>query len=414
LTNIKVTNTLSAKDQSMINKSIILNYLMENYSVSRANIAANLKISPPTVSRIIDELISEGFVLELGKHLSTGGKKAIKLGFNDKSGSVIGVDLGKDRIRIARSDMGGNILEKHVGFKIYYKDKQLLDKVINELKLFIDSIESNGSGDIKLKGICIGIPANIDAKKGVVLSSPLFVDWHDLNLKEIFSEHFEVNVFVENSKNMSVIGEKYIGGEKKYRNFVMLEVGEGVGAGIVIDNQLYRGSSFSAGEVGFIVESAKQLFSTYKIKGAMENIVSPNVLKSEIIKVIEKGKDTSVKDMVGEDLDAITPQMVCKASIDGDKASIDIINNVVENLSIICLNLTLILNPEVIVVGGDILELPEVEKLFLKPIVKIIKKVVPFRPPVIKTASLGIDAGILGCTAFAKSKVLGNLYPYKI
>ena len=415
LPNLKVLNTLSAKHQLHINKSIILHYLMENSSVSRAKIAVDLKISPPTVSKIIDELITEGFVIEKGKDLSTGGKKAIKLGFNNKSGSVIGVDLGKDRIRMVRSDMGGHIIEKHVGFEIYYKDRDLLEKVIKEIQMFIQDIESNSlENDVELKGVCIGIPADIDSDCGVVLGSSLFVNWQNLNLKEIFSQNLEMEVFIENSKNMSAIGEKNLGAGKDYKDFVILEVGEGIGAGIILDDQLYRGSSFSAGEVGFIVYNKKQLYSTYKIKGAMEKSASPNILKRDIIKVITSNKKTLVTELVEGDLSNITPSTVCRAAILGDKASKKIIENSVENLSIIILNLVLILNPEIIVIGGDILELPEVEKLFIEPINQIIKNILPFRTPVIKKASLGVDAGVLGCSIFAISNILGTLYPYKI
>jgi predicted NBD/HSP70 family sugar kinase len=415
VSNFRFLNTLSAKHQVLINKSIILNYLRENFSVSRAKIAIDLKISPPTVSKIIDEFISEGFVIEMGKDLSTGGKKATKLGFNTKNGSVIGVDLGKDRIRIARSDLGGQILEKHVGFEIYYKDKDLLEKITKEIQMFINGIDSNTVGNnIDLKGICVGIPADIDSESGKVLSSSLFADWQDLNLKEIFSKYFNIKIFIENSKDMSAIGEKYLGGGKHYKDFVMLEVGEGIGAGIIIDDQLYKGSSFSAGEVGFFIENKKQLYSTYKIKGSMEKSASPNILKRDIMKIIESNKKTLVTELVGNDLSKINPSIVCKAALLGDKASKKIIKNVVENLSIIVLNLVLVLNPEIIVIGGDILEFPEVGRLFINPIKELIKNIVPFRLPVIKIASLGVDAGVLGCSIFAINNILGTLYPYKI
>jgi len=418
VSNFKFLNTLNSKDQLLINKSIILNYLRENSSASRAKIARDLGISAPTTSKIIDKFISEGFVIELGKDVSTGGKKAIKLGFNTKNGSVIGVDLGKDRIRIARSDLGGQILEKHVGFEIYFKDKVLLKKVKNEIQMFISNIKpdkvSSNNVSTDLKGICIGIPADIDSDSGRVLSSSLFVDWQGLNLKKIFSKHFKMKIFVENSKNMSAIGEKYLGGGKHYKDFVILEVGEGIGAGIIIGDQLYKGSCFSAGEVGFIIENKKGLYSTYKIKGFMEKNASPSILKRDIIRIIESGEKTLVSEIVGGDLNKIRPSIVCEAAVLGDKASTKIIKKIVENLAIIVLNLVLILNPEIIVIGGDMIELPEVEKLFIDPIKEFIKNIVPFKLPVIKTASLGVDAGLLGCSIFAINNILGTQYPYKI
>jgi predicted NBD/HSP70 family sugar kinase len=311
--------------------------------------------------------------------------------------------------------MGGQILEKHVGFKIYYKDKDLLEKVIKEIQMFIDDVELNNSEkNVELKGICIGIPADIDSERGKILSSSLFADWENMNLKEVFSKNLNIKVFIENSKNMSAIGEKNLGAGKDYKDFVILEVGEGIGAGIIIDDQLYRGSSFSAGEVGFIIDDKKQLYSTYKIKGAMEKSASPNILEKDIIKIIKSNKKTMVNELVKGNLNNISSSIVCEAAILGDKASIGIIKNSVEKLSIIVLNLVLILNPEIIVIGGDILELPEVERLFIEPIKEIITNVVPFKNPVIKTASLGVDAGVLGCSIYAISHILGTLYPYKI
>lgn len=415
----KINKSIGPRQQYLINKSIILNYIMENSKfLTRVKIATKLGISPPTVSKIIDEFISEGYVKELGKDDSTGGKKAIRLGFNAKNRSLIGVDLGKDRIRIAWGDLKGNILEKHVGFKIYYKDKDLLDKVIAEIKSFIDEIEKNkdnaGVFRKNLLGLCIGIPADIDPESGKIISTPLFESWEGLNIKEIFSKYFDIRIYIENSKNLSALGEKYLGLGTKHRNFVILEVGEGIGAGIVIDNQLYKGATFSAGEVGFMIGDKKKLYSSYKLKGYMENMASPNVLKRDILKIINSGEKTIVSDLVNNDLTKITPAIVCKAANMGDKHSKKIIKKVVENLATIVLNLILVINPEIIVISGDLTELPNVNNLFTEPIKKLVSNIIPFDLPIIENASLGVDAGISGCLIFALNNLMGNKYPYKI
>ena len=293
--NCKLQNTISSKHQLLMNKSIILNYLMECSPISRAEISKQLNISPPTVSKIIDKFIFEGLVKELGKDKSKGGKKATKICFNSKNGSVIGVDLAKDRIRIVRSDLGRKILEKYVGFKIYYKDESLLDKVIKEINFFINNIEKNhGIEKIPLKGICLGLPADIDSERGIIKGAPLFPNWKNLNLRNILLKNFPTKIFIENSKNMAAIGEKYLGGNKNLKNFVILEIGEGIGAGIIIDDVLYKGSNFSAGEVGFILSSKEQLYTKYEIKGIMEKNSSPGALKTEILGIIKSKQKTLV------------------------------------------------------------------------------------------------------------------------
>ena len=120
VTNFRFLKTLSSKDQLLINKSIILNYLRENPSASRAKIARDIGISAPTTSKIIDEFIYEGFVIELGKNVSTGGKKATKLGFNTKYGSVIARN-----IRLNNSDSKRLRLFGDIGWSL--SQKRMLD-----------------------------------------------------------------------------------------------------------------------------------------------------------------------------------------------------------------------------------------------------------------------------------------------
>jgi len=414
---LRFYNTVSSKLQNEINKSIVFNYLRENKSISRAKVARDLKVSAPTVSKIVDELIREGYIIEVGKDESTGGKRPTQLKFNADIGCVIGVDLGKDRVRMARCNMSGNMLEKHVGFRIFYKDKKLLDKIIKEIRLFIDRTDLNDSKKqkkIPLKAICLGVPADIDIDKGKVKSAALFEGWESLKLKDILAEKFNLPIYIENSKNISAIGENYHGEGRRYKDIVFLEVGEGIGAGIIIDNQIFRGSYSSAGEVGFMVGGIEDLYSTYKIKGYMERVASPGNIGKEAVKAIEDGKKTLIKEVVSNDLTKIDSSIVCKAASLGDSLASEIIKKVVEHLAIITINLILILNPQIIVIGGDICALPEVNKLFTSPLKSIVEKVVPFKIPEIKLSSLDEDAGIMGASFFAVDKLLTEGFPYGI
>ncbi|MBA7509642.1 N-acetylmannosamine kinase [subsurface metagenome] len=414
---LKFYNTVSSKMQNEINKSIVFNYLRENKSISRAKVARDLKISAPTVSKIVDELIRECYLIEIGKDESTGGKRPIQLKFNSDIGCVIGVDLGKDKVRIARCDFGGNILEKHVGFKIFYKDKKLQNKIIKEIELFIDKANLNDSKKkkkIPLKAICLGVPADIDIDTGEIKSAALFEGWEGLKLKEILTEKFNLPIYIENSTNVSAMGDNYYGEGKRFSDIVFLEVSEGIGAGIIIDNQIFRGSYSSAGEVGFIVAGTKNLYSTYKNKGYMEEIVSPGSIEKEVVKAIKNGKKTLIKEIVSGDLAKINSSIVCKAASLGDSLACEILKKVVEHLAIIVINLTLILNPQIIIVGGDICALPEVNNLFIDPLKNIAKRVIPFKLPEIKLSLLGEDGGIIGASFYAIDNLLTKDFPYRI
>ena len=407
-------NTANAKFQNKINKSIILNHVKNNAKATRTSIAKDLKISTPTVSKIIDELIAENYVKELGKSESTGGKRATNLEFNSEFGSVIAVDLGKEKIRMAQSDLSINILEKHIGFEIFNEDRNLLKKVINEIDVFIKKINSKDN-NIPLNAICIGVPADVEPETGRIISASLFKNWNDLVLKKIFSEKFNIEVFVENSTNISTIGEKYKGMGENYRNLVFLGISEGTGAGIIINNQLYRGSSFSAGEVGFLVDGIDNLCTIDNVnnsKGYIENIISPRNIKKEAVRLITEGHDSLIKNIVSNNLNRIDSDIVCRAAMLQDKLALSIINNIVKNLSIIIQNIILIINPQVIIIGGDILDLSDLEKLFIEPLKEIVERNVPFKIPEIKLSSLGRDGGVIGGLVFAVESILSKDYPY--
>jgi len=414
---LRFYNTASPKLQNEINKSIVFNYLRENKLISRAKVSRDLNVSAPTVSKIVDGLIGDGFVIEVGKDESTGGKRPTQLKFNSDIGCVIGVDLGKDRIRMARCDLSGDMLEKHVGFRIFYKDKKLLSKVIKEIELFIERTNLNDNKKqkkIPLKAICLGVPADIDISKGEIKSAPLFEGWGGLKLKEILAEKFNLPIYIDNSTNISAMGDNYCGEGKRFSDIVFLEIGEGIGAGTIIDNQIFRGSYYAAGEVAFIVAGTKNLYSTYKYKGYMEKVASPGSIEKEAVKAIKDGRKTLIKEIVSNDLTKIDSSIVCKAASLGDSLATEIIKKVVEHLAIIVINLTLILNPQIIVIGGDICALPEVNDLFIDPLKSIAKRVVPFKLPEIKLSLLGEDGGIIGASFYAIDNLLTEGFPYRI
>ena len=403
--------------QNEINKSIVLNFLLENKSISRARVSKSLNISAPTVSKIADELVNEGFIIETGKSESTGGKRPTKLEFNPDYGAVIGVDLAKDNIRIARCDFLGNILEKHIGFKISNKDKTLLDKVIMEIGQFIEKINldcPNGKNDLPLKAICLAVPAAIDLDTGEIKSAALFEGWEGLKLKEILTNHFDVPIYVENSTNISAMGDKYFGEAKQYSEIAFLEVSEGIGACIIINNRIYRGAYSSSGEVGYILGRLDDLYSSYKNKGYMEYEASLENMEKEAVKAIKDGKKTLLREIIDGDLTKINAAIVCRAASLGDLLAKEIIKKIVENLALIIINLILILNPEVVIIGGNICALPEVQDLFISPIKDIAERIVPFGLPEIKLSVVGKDGGVLGASYYAIDNVLTKYFPYKI
>jgi len=411
---LKFLRTASAGLQYKINISIIFNYIRENEPISRIKISNDLKISPSAVSRVIDKLIKEEYIVEVGKLKTKGGKRPTLIRIKQDKGFVIGIDLGKEKFKIALANFNGEVIEKYKGFKIL-NNKNIAEKIINEIKEILGRYHQYEKiNKDKLKGICVGVPAVIDIDTGKIISAPLYGNWKGLNLKEILGSEFNTIVYVENDVNLSALGEKHYGQGKNFKDFIFVEISNGIGAGIVIDNHLFRGSLGSAGEVGFTIINADNLGFKVKNKGFLEKFASVESIKKKAIREIRKGRKTIITKMVKNDIEKIEPYMVCEAATRGDELANNIIKEMVNFLSIGIINLILIQNPQIIVLGGDICSLREVSRLFLEPIIEKIKSSIPFKIPEIKLSLLGEDAGVVGASFQAIESLLTNKFPYKI
>jgi predicted NBD/HSP70 family sugar kinase len=410
-------DTIGPKFQSVINESIVLNYIRENSLLTRAKIAKSLNISAPTVSKIVDNLMKNNYILETEKAMSSGGKRATKLVFNKKIGFTISVDLSKKNIVIAQLDFESNIINRYVGFKIIHTDINILDNIISEIKLFLNKFQIKLKNDDKtnnFNNISIGVPANIDRFSGTIISAPLFRNWLNLNLKEYIENVFRVPVFVENIVNLSAIGENQFGAGKKIDNLVFFEISNGIGAGIIIENSLFNGSTNSAGEIGFTVNKLEDLKFKYNIKGKLEKEISIENIEKNVVKLINKGKKTMIIDLVNKDLSEIDINIIFEAASEGDLFANEIINEVIGKIAIVVINTILILNPQLIIIGGQISSTPSINELVIKPLKKIVKNILPFNAPKIKIALLGENAGILGASFMAIDTITGSKFPYKI
>jgi len=418
---LKITRTANANLQNKINTSVIFNYLRENEPTYRARISRDLNISAPAVSRIVDKLIADGNVVETEKLKIQSGKRPTQLRINSDKCNVIGVDLVKERIKIALSDFRGKIISTHQGCSIT-EATNIGAKLIEEIEDVLarhamerDTLERNIEAQTNnLKAICVGIPAVVDIDTGYVTDAPLYASLRDLNLKERLGDYFGVPIYVENVVKLSALGEKHYGEGADYKDIVFIEVSNGIGAGIIIDNHLIRGTHGSAGEIGLYVTGRENLGYKVQSKGCLEKNASIEALVEKAVKAVESGRQSLVLEYANGDPGSLTPSAVCRAAIEGDRIANEIISEIVESLSLVTINLILILNPQIIVFGGEICNLPGVKTLFIDPIRETVAASIPFEIPQVKISSLGENAGVIGASFLAIESLLLGEFPYTI
>ena len=195
---------------------------------------------------------------------------------------------------------------------------------------------------------------------------------------------------------------------------VFIEISNGIGAGVVIDNHLHRGFKGSVGEIGFTIINESNLDNSSINEGNLEKFASVGSIKKRVLREIKLGRNTSLSELFKDNYEKIEPAIICEYAYKNDDLSKEIIENISTLLSITILNIILLLNPQIVILGGDICSLPHVEELFLVPIINKIESALPFDKPEIKLSQLGEDAGLIGGTFMAIESLLVEEFPYKI
>ena len=408
---LRVRKTANSFVQNEINVSIIFNHLRKNGSSYRAQISRDLCISAPAVSRAIEKLKERGYVVESEPMGTASGKKAVKVSINVANGYVVGVDVLKENLRVAAFDYRGSMMASAHGMHIAASDNVPRD-LIQEIESFLDSMSSKTRGE--LKAICVGVPAVVEAETAQLASAILFPNLTDVNLKQVLAERFRVPVYVENNVHLSALAENQFGQGRMHKDLVFVEISAGIGAGIIIDNHIVAGHRGASGELGYMVLDRFDLGWGTRTKGPLEQRASTEAIRESAIAAIKEGKPTSIADHVQERMDLVTPALVAQCALEGDSVAQGILEDIIVRLSLALVNLTIMIDPEVIVFGGEICNLPQFESLILDPIRANVYSSLPFPSPEIVVSSVATDAGVIGAAYFAIESLLLQKYPYRM
>ncbi|MDD5623041.1 MAG: ROK family transcriptional regulator [Actinomycetota bacterium] len=395
----KEKNNISLKE---INKKNILKIVIDVGQISRIDISRQLKISRPTTSAYIGELIEEGLVEEIGKSDSTssGGKKAVLLQFRVRAGYILGVMIGVKNIRIALTDLGSNIIEIiKIPTEEWLGPDAVIDKLVKNIKEIIKKSRINKE---EIIGVGIGATGLVDSKKGLVIFSPNLNGWNNIKLKEIIERKIGLPAFIENECRVQAIAEKKYGLAKNIKNFVCVETGTGIGTGVFIDNRLVSGDKGMAGEVGHIITNlAGNRVCHCGNTGCLETLCSTSYLLEDIADEMKKSGSSSRSSKSGlklEDLYDLYNQGNEIATVNIDKNA--------EYLGIGISNTIKMFNPELIIIHGEVIKFGE---KYLKKVKESVSK--NTFPEVkddynIQFSEMGDNVGVIG----AASIVFNNIF----
>ena len=348
-----MSNLLTGSFQLMksLNRSLILNLIREKGPISRAEIAKITKLTPPTVSNLVKELLESNLVIESDLGESQGGRKPTMLVINAKEFYVIGIDVGTKTIKGVVSDLNANIVIKKslpISFPVTN------DSFIDLMKTCIRQLLS--ISDIPLDkyiGIGVGMHGVVDVDTGTSLFAPN-LQLRNIPLKDELEKEFKLPVKIENDARAMALGESWFGNGNGADHIVCVNVGSGVGAGVIINGKLFHGEHFINGEVGHMTIDINGPKCTCGNYGCLQTFTSGPAIAERIRREISLGKKSIVADMVNGDLDMIDGKLIYEAALKGDPLSINALSEAGRYLGIGLTNLIHILNPKRIIVGGGV------------------------------------------------------------
>jgi glucokinase-like ROK family protein len=385
-----------------VNTSLVLNTLRAQAPLSRAELANHIGLNRSTISNIINELIEDGIVQELDTMESNIGRPGIALSLKPEGGAVIGIEIGVGFISVILTDFVAKILwRERMEFSL---DSSQVD-IISQAEMLIEKAISVALDQkIRLLGIGLGVPGLVDVQKGELLFAPN-LGWRNVPLRLMWNQRFHLPVYVENEANLGALGEYYFGVGRGVENFIYLSSDVGLGGGIIINGELFKGARGLAGEIGHIQRDPEGELCGCGRRGCWEIQVGPRAVLQRVKREIESQR-AGKQDEIFKDLNAMTFNQVVNCASSGNQICISAMEAVGKHLGMGIVDLTNIFNPDMVVIGGafaygrDIL-LPIIGNIVAEDALPSINESVQ-----VVFSDHGTDACVLGAIAIVLDEIL--------
>jgi glucokinase-like ROK family protein len=386
-----------------INLSIVFNQLWTNAPLSRAQLANVTGLNKTTISSLVHELLTKGFVREAGQRSSRGGRPATLLELNPRAGCMIGVEMGVDFISAILTSFRAEIEWRHYESIETGQDYQAT--IERTRGIIQDATQMAGRLGLPLLGIGVGVPGLIDVDAGLVLFAPN-LEWRNVPVRDLLAESLPLPILVDNDANLSALGEYYFGAARGVGTFLHIAIGVGLGGGVFLDGQPYRGASGFAGEFGHMLVQDGGPPCKCGNAGCWETVVSNLAVVKQAQAAVETHPHSRILELAHGQTDRITLPVVMKAAEEGDETALEVLRQTGYYLGVGIANLINAFNPELIVLGGGLSQaypflLPVAEEVVAAKVIARAAKSTQ-----IVASAYGQDACVLGAVGSVLHEIL--------
>lgn len=310
---------------SIIKRNIIA-YMAVNGECTLSELTKELHISVPTITKLVQELVDENIVTDLGKVETPGGRRPNIFGLANSAIYFAGVNVGRDNMTFLITDLQNNIIKEEYDYTFELQDRpQCFERICSNIENFIATCGID-RGKILGLGVCMTGRVNPDTGR-----SYKYFTSSEQSLREVLEERVGLRVLLENDTRARCYAEYTCGKSKDESNVLYLHMGRGVAIGIVVDGQLYYGKSGFAGEFGHIPFFDNEIICSCGKKGCLETEVSGIAIEDKMCHLIEKGVNTILKEKYDQQKSIHIDDIIAAAKND-DNLSIELIEEAGEKV----------------------------------------------------------------------------------
>lgn len=381
------------------NKRLILKTIYQESATSRADIARATGLTRTTVSHIVAELIDEGLVEEIGRGPSIGGKPPVLLSLPPQARYLIGIDLADSEFRGGLIDLRGQFLHRTTMPVSDRNGAEALNLVYDLIETLLDQVDG------LVLGIGVGTPGLVDARTGIVRQA-VNLDWQTLPLGDLLQTRFDLPVHVGNDSHCAALGQYTFGQDLGSSNLIVVKVGRGISAGIVLNGRLHYGDNSAAGEIGHVSAVENGDLCRCGHYGCLETVASTRHLVQCAREMARSNLEAKINDLV-KSPEEITTSIILQAVKSGDAEMCRLLTGAGHHLGVAVAHLVGTLNIEKIIIAGSMAR-------FGQPLLGAINEAL--RPRAmdqlvkethVELSDLGQDIVILGAASLVLSSELG-------
>src|SRR5688572_33173009 len=323
-TSMKLTYHLTAPILVDSAESEIIRALRMHGRISRSEISKITGWSKAKASQEIRSLVEKGYLVEVGEGASEGGRKPRLLRINNQLGYIAGIDIGATSVDIALADVSGLILQRcSEPTDVKLRPKSVLGRCI---ELLLELVQAQSVSPNQILGIGVGVPGPVDFARGVLVAPPLMPEWENFPIRDFFKQTFtSAFVVVDNDVNIMALGEQRAGDGAGVDHFIFVKIGTGIGAGIISNGKIHRGSDGCAGDIGHICVDKKGPLCACGNTGCLEAMAAGPAIASKAMDAARNGISPILSQMREANRGGLRPEDVNAACREGDQAALDII-----------------------------------------------------------------------------------------